>query len=323
MSDTMLAAYIEQFGDRDVIKVGDLPKPKVGESEILVRIMYAGINPVDWKIRAGLLSERGIPHHFPLILGWDMSGIVEELGHSSRRFKEGEQVYAFCRRPIIEKGCYAQHIAIPETYLSRKPLSTSFETAAAIPLAALTAYQAIYEVAKLKKGETALIVGATGGVGTYAVQLCKLLGARVIAIAGSGSKNYASSLNADNFIDYEMEDFSEALIREIPEGVDFIFDCKGGHALDKEYSCVKSGGRLLSIVQRPAQKNLDAKAAKALYHFVEPNSLQLELIGQLIDSGKLRTNVSRVFKLKEAREAHEEIEKGHTKGKMVIQMDNL
>lgn len=164
-------------------------------------------------------------------------------------------------------------------------------------------------------------MGATGGVGTYAVQLCNLLGARVIAIASSGSKNYASSLNAGDFIDYESENFSKALIRQIPEGVDFIFDCKGGEALDKAYSCVKAGGRLLSIVQRPEQQSLDAKRAKALYHFVEPNSLQLEHIAKLIDSGKLRTTVSRVFKLKDAREAHDEIEKGHTKGKMVIEIE--
>lgn len=318
MTEMMRAVVIDGFGGVEVLKLREVPKPQPGEGEVLVRIKAAGVNPVDWKIREGLLEKRGIPHRFPVILGWDMAGVVEAIGFSARRFKPGDEVYAYCRRPLIHAGCYAQYISIPESYIAKKPKTASFETAGAIPLAALTAYQSVYTAAQIKEGETALILGASGGVGSYAVQYCRIVGARVVAVASGANDDYLRKLGAEVVIDYTKQDFAEALRDVAPEGVDFVHDCIGGDALEKAYLCVKKGGRLVDIVQPPNQTALDEKNGRALYVFVEPHAPQLDHIASLTDAGQLKTTISKVWKLEEVQEAHRQLEPGHTRGKMVI-----
>ncbi len=320
MTGIMRAVVIDKFGGVEELKQREVPKPQAGEGEVLVRIKAAGVNPVDWKIRKGLLEQRGIPHKFALIPGWDMAGVVEETGFSARRFKPGDEVYACCRRPLIHSGCYAQYIAIPESYVAGKPKTASFETAGAIPLAALTAYQSVHTAAQIKEGETALIIGASGGVGSYAVQYCRLAGARVVAVAGGANEGYLRKLGVEVVIDHTKHDFPDALRDIAPDGVDFVYDCKGGDALEKAYLCVKQGGRLVGIVQPPNQAALDEKNGRALYVFVEPNAPQLDHIASLTDGGQLETTVSKVWKLDEVREAHRQMETGHTRGKMVIEV---
>ena len=318
MTKKMHAVVVEQFGGVEELKVREIDRPEPGEGEVLVRIKAAGINPVDWKIRAGKLAQRGIPHEFPVIIGWDMAGVIEECGFSARRFAPGDEVYAFCRRPVIGRGCYAEYLAIPESYVCRKPRSANFETAAATPLAALTAYQTIHDAAKVRDGERVLIIGASGGVGTCAIQFCRQAGAHVIAVASGRNEGYVQSLGAHDFIDYTKQDFQEALKTLAPKGADFIFDCQGGESLGKAYACVGHGGRLASIVQPPEQAELREPNAHALYVFVEPNSTQLDHIAALIDTGALKIKVSKTWRLQEVQEAHRSIEAGHTTGKMVL-----
>lgn len=318
MTATMRAVVIESFGGVEQLKIAELPRPEAGEGEVLVRVRAAGLNPVDTKIRQGMLMERGLPHKFPVILGWEMSGIVESCGYSARRFKPGDEVYGYCRRPIIHSGTDAEYIAVPESYVTRKPSKLSFEEAGAVSLAALTAYQSVYSAARISEGETALILGASGGVGSYAVQFCKLVGARVIAVASGRNAGYLEELGAAHCIDYSKQDVVSSLHEIAPGGADFVLDCKGGDALTQGYECVKQGGRLVDIVQPPSQTALDSKKTRAIYVFVEPNVSQLDHIAALTDSGELKTTVSRVYTMDKVAEAHEAIESGHTRGKMVL-----
>ena len=320
MAEKMKAAVVDQFGSAEEIRIREMPKPSPGEGEVLVRISAAGINPVDWKIRSGILAGRGIPHELPVILGWDMAGTVEGLGFGARRFSPGDEVYGFCRRPVISRGCYAEYISIPENYITRRPATVDLDTASAMPLASLTAWQSVYSAAEIKEGETALIIGATGGVGSYAVQFCSMAGVKTVAVASGRNRKYAEDLGAYAFIDYTQEDLADAVNRICPGGADFVFDCRGGDALQKAYACTKKSGRLVSIVQPPDRACLDERGAEALYVFVEPNVRQLDHISLLADSGQLKTTISRVFTLEETPEAHEILEAGHTLGKMIIQM---
>ncbi len=241
----MKACIIESFGGRDQLKIADLPAPEPGEGEVLIRIHAAGVNPVDWKIREGWLKEL-FPHHFPVILGWDMAGIVEKTGYSARRFKPGDEVYAYARRPEIQKGTYAEFIALPESYIARKPSGLSMTEAGSIPLASLTAYQALVEAGHLQKGQSVFILGASGGVGSSAVQLAADAGARVIGLTSERNHEYVRSLGAEAVIEYQRGDFIQSLGELLPYGADLVFDCQGGDTLTRGQLCARPGGRLVS-----------------------------------------------------------------------------
>jgi NADPH:quinone reductase-like Zn-dependent oxidoreductase len=313
------AVNIHQFGNRDVLKLENVEKPALSEGEVLIRIHASGVNPVDWKIREGYLKDF-IPHEFPVILGWEMAGVVEETGHAARRFKPADEVYAYCRRPVIQKGTYAEYIAIPEAYLSKKPKNLSFEEAAGIPLAGLTAYQALFDAAGLKKGENILVMGASGGVGSYAVQLAKIAGAKVAALASRKNQEYLRGLGADHFLDYESGNFQSVLRQIFKEGADVVFDCVGGETLRAGQDCVRDGGRIVSIVDEPDEEFLKKKQVESCFKFVEPNSSQLDILRGYVEAGKLKVSVASVFSLEEAAKAHEKIESGHTRGKIVLKI---
>jgi len=314
----MKAIIINEFGGINQLQLTEVPKPTVGEAEVLIRVKAAGVNPVDWKIRKGLLAERGLPHQFPLILGWDVAGIVEETGYSARRFKAGDAVYAYCRRPIIQKGAYAEYIALPESYVTDKPKNISFEEAAAVPLAALTAYQSVYSAVDIRKGENILILGASGGVGSYAIQFAHLAGVKVFALASEKNHSYLKDLGANETLDYK-DDFCDSLKKILPDGVDVIFDCVGGETLQKAHHCLKTGGRLVSICSPKGDENLLAQInAQFYYVFVEPNVSQLQYIQFLIESNQLKIHISAVYPLEEVATVHEKSEVLHTRGKMVL-----
>ena len=178
----MKAVVIKEFGGKEKLDLTEVPKPQPAEDEVLVRIKAAGVNPVDWKIREGWLKDL-LPHEFPIILGWDLAGVIEETGDGVDRLKKGDQVYAYNRRSVVQQGTYAEYATVPEDYITQSPQSLSFEESASIPLAALTAYQAVYDAVELQQGQSILIVGASGGVGGFAVQFARLIGATVTAIA--------------------------------------------------------------------------------------------------------------------------------------------
>jgi NADPH:quinone reductase-like Zn-dependent oxidoreductase len=313
----MKACFIEGFGGRDKLKVADLPKPQAAEGEVLVRIHAAGVNPVDWKIREGWLKDL-FPHRFPVILGWDMAGTVEAVGPAAGRFKPGDQVYAYARLPEIHKGTYAEYIALPESHLAFKPENLSMAEAASIPLAALTAYQAL-EAGGLQKGQSVFILGASGGVGSSAVQLAAIKGARVIGLAGGRNHDYIKSLGAKEAIDYERGDFIQSLGELLPAGADLVLDFRGGDTLARGLLCVRPGGRIVSIVEMVDAEDLKKRDVRFDYVFVEPSAKQLDELRGLAESGRFRATISHTYNLDEASQAHAQMETGHTRGKIVLQ----
>lgn len=316
MSNQMNAAFIEQYGDSSTIKTGKLDKPEAGEGEVLVKIQAAGVNPVDGAIVGGMLKD-AIPGEFPLIPGWDVAGVVEEVGHSVSRFSPGDEVYAYARRPKIQHGTFAEYISLPESYLAERPTNISAEEAGGMPLVGLTAYQSIFDFGELKKGQTLLILGASGGVGTLAIQLAKSVGARVIGVASERNHDYMKELGADITIDYNDQHVGEAVKEAQPDGVDVIFHCSRGDSFAQviEAGVLKEGGKVVSITNSKPDISDDIEFK---YVFVEPNAEQLEHITVLTDSGKISIPVTETFSLEEAGEALEKIQTLHTQGKLII-----
>ncbi len=316
----MKAVVINEFGGKDKLTLADLPTPEPAEGEVLVRIRAAGVNPVDWKIREGWLKDL-FPHEFPVIPGWDLAGVIEDTGHSVKRLAKGDKIYAYARRPVIQKGTYAEYTAIPESYITRSPDSLSFEESASIPLAALTAYQAIYDAVKLREGQSILMVGASGGVGGFAVQFANLIGAKVTAIASEKNHAYLRDLGAENTVCYTKDDYDKQIQRIYPSGADVVFDLTGGDTLKSAVNYVKADGKIVSITEDP-QPHLPAdKGIRSHFVFVEPNVKQLDHIRELVDSGRLKTYLSSVHPLADVQKAHTEMETGHTRGKIVLNID--
>lgn len=311
----MKASYFDDYNELNQIKTGDLKKPAPGEGEVLVRIKAAGVNPVDSAVVRGMLQQM-IPAEFPAIPGWDLAGVVEECGHGARRFKAGDEVYAYARRPVIEQGTFAEYTAIPESYLALKPKSLSMAEAGGVPLVGLTAWQSLFDAGRLKKGETVLILGASGGVGSMAIQFAKHAGARVIAVASAKNHDYIKELGADETIDYSKGDVGDAVRNVAPDGVDLIYHCSRGDSLKQSIGTLKNSGRLISITNSDPDKKEDIEFA---YVFVEPNAPQLDQIRELADSGKLKVSVSGTFSLEEVPEALKQIETLHSRGKLVVQ----
>jgi NADPH2:quinone reductase len=313
----MKAIAINEFGGRDKLQLIDLPVPEVVEGEILVQVKAAGVNPVDWKIREGYLKDL-FSHQFPVILGWDAAGLVEGVGNGVKRFKSGDEIFAYCRKPIVHGGAYGEYILLKEEHAALKPKNISFEEAASIPLAALTAYQSLFDAANLQPGETILIHAAAGGVGGFGVQLARGHGAVVWATASSRNKAYVQDLGASQVVDYTQENFGKAILSQYPAGVDVVLDCVGGEVLEKSAEIVKEGGHLISIVDDPT--GLVRDDIHKEFVFVAPNSTQLTELARMVEQGRLKTYLSQVFPfgLEEARKAHELSESGHTRGKMVL-----
>ena len=314
MARRMHAVYYTEFGGTEVLKTGELDMPAIGEGEVLVKIKAAAINPVDAAVRKGLLSSF-IPCRFPVIPGWDVAGVVEERGFSARRFAAGDEVYAYARRPVVQWGTFAEYIVLPESYLALRPKNLSFEEVAGIPLVGLTAYQSLFDAGNLQQGQTVLMLGASGGVGSLGIQLAKATGAQVIGVASEKNHAYMKKLGADATIDYKGVNVGEAVKRIAQDGVDLIFDCAGGETLQQSLSALKPAGKVVSILNRG--EGLD-KNIQFQYVFVEPNATELAQLCQLAEVGKLQVPVSERYSLENAAQAFEQIETHHTTGKIVI-----
>ncbi|MCC5905468.1 MAG: NADP-dependent oxidoreductase [Balneolaceae bacterium] len=316
MNSEMNAAFFEKYGEPDVVKTGKLPKPEPGEAEVLVRVKSAGVNPVDTAIVRGLMKEK-IHAEFPAVPGWDLAGKVEETGFAARRFKPGDEVYAYVRRPFIGQGTFAEYVAIPESYLALRPQNISMEEAGGIPLVGLTAYQSLFDAGNLQQGQIVLILGASGGVGTFAIQLAKTKGVEVIGVASEKNHNYMKELGADHTIDYNDNHVGEAVSAIAPGGVNLIYDCSRGVAFGQvmETGVLKKGGKIVSITKSKPDISDDIDFS---YVFVEPNARQLERISELADEGSIRVPVTKSYSLDDVPEALKAIEKLHTRGKIVI-----
>ena len=314
----MQAIGIRRFNGREALELLDLPTPKPGAHELLLKIRAAGINPVDWKIREGLLEGR-MPHQFPIVLGWDASGIVEQTGHDVKQFKAGDAVVCYARKDRLHEGTYAEYIVVTANHCAMKPKNLSFEQAAVVPLSSLTAYQALHDSLKIRAGETILIHAAGGGVGGYAVPMAKKAGAKVIATASAGKHPHVRSLGADHIIDYQKTDFVDAVKRIHRDSIDAVFDTVGGTTQLKSSQVLKAGGRITSILA--IQKNFFAdKGLHADYVFVHPDGKQLDQIRSWIEDESIKVSLETVypFSVADVAEAHAQIEQGHQKGKIAI-----
>ena len=309
----MKAVRIHKYGGLEVLQYEDAPRPKVASAtEVLVRIHAAGVNPIDWKTRQGHMKEV-FPHSFPLVLGWDLSGVVEEVGAGASRFKAGDEVYSL--PDPLRDGAYAEYIVVRESDLALKPKSLYHVHAAAVPLAALTAWQALFEVAKLGSDQRVLIHAGAGGVGHFAVQFAKWKGAYVFATASTKNQDLLRELGVDEPIDYTQQRFED-----IARKIDIVLDTLGGDTQERSWQVLKKGGALLSLVQPPSAEKAKELGVRAAFVASHPNGAQLAEIAHLIDSRKLKPIVERILPLLEVRRAHELSQSGHTRGKIVLRV---
>lgn len=315
----MRVIAIDSFGGSERLVPRDLPRPRPGKGEILIRVVAAGVNPVDFKIREGMLAEL-MPHAFPLVPGWDAAGVVEELGEQSTRFRRGDRVWTYARKPTVQWGCYAEYVAVPEESVAPMPTSLLYEEAASVPLAALTAFQALFGKPGLELGSQVLVHAAAGGVGHFAVQLAHRAGAEVYGTAGTANQGFVMELGAAGAIDYTKEDLSEAAKRHCAEGFDLVLDGVGGETLEASYELVRPGGRLACIVDAPEPERAKARGIHAHFLFVEPEAEQLRTLARMVDEKTLRTHVQKIYALSDAAQAHDEIEAGHVRGKLVLNL---
>jgi NADPH2:quinone reductase len=314
------AIGIREFGGRDKLERLELPEPKIPPDAVKIRIRAAGVNPVDWKLREGRL-EPAFPHVFPVVPGWDAAGVVEAVGPSVVEVAPGDEVFAYCRKHFIGEGTYAEYVTVPVTYVAHKPARLSFEEAGAVPLAGLTAYQALFFAAGLTAGETVLVYGASGGAGGFAVQIAVAAGAEVIAVARGEHEEYVLGLGAYEVIDYTKQDVVQAARELVPDGVDVVFDMLGGESLARAVDAVRDEGRIVSIAQPPTDERFRARGIHPSYVLVWPDGEQLEELGDLVESEQLVVHLHEVVPLAEAARAHELLENGHVRGKVVLRVD--
>jgi len=313
----MRAMAIEEFGAPETLKSVKLPRPRTGRGEVLIRVVAAGVNPVDWKICRGMLVEM-LPHRFPLVPGWDVAGVVEELGEGCQRLRKGDRVWAYARKPAVQWGCYAEYVGLPETNVGLMPGKLLFEEAAAVPLAALTAWQCLFSLRSLEPGATVLVHAAAGGVGHFAVQLAKRAGATVFGTCGPEKQAFVLTQGADAVIDYVNQSVPEVVRTRRPEGVDVILDCVGGQTLRDSYDLLRRGGHLVSIVENPDAAIARERAIRADFLFVTPNLEHLDAIARRVDRGELKPHVEKIYPLSDAAAALGVSEQGHVKGKLVL-----
>src|SRR5438093_7216094 len=310
----MKAVRIERYGNEEVVEIADVDRPKPGAGQVLVKVKAAAVNPVDWKIRDGLGELFGLKP--PLILGCEVAGTVEAVGSrgSSRTgvsdFVAGDEVYGYLS---AHSGGYAEYVAAPASEFVRKPKHINFDTAASMPVAALTAWQGIFDHGELASGQRILITGAPGAVGSMAVQLAKNKGAYVIGTGSGRNEEFVRELGADEFIDYKRAKFEDEV-----SGVDVVFDTVGGDTRERAFQTLKRGGVLVSTVNPPSAEKAKEFGVTVAMVAVMPNPDQLAEINRLLESGKWKVRVATVLPLAEVKKAHQISASGHADGKIIL-----
>lgn len=304
---------MNQYGGPDVLKLAeDAPEPKVGPDFVLVRVKAAGVNPVDWKIREGRLDGL-FPTDFPVVPGWDLAGVVERVGPAVSEFSPGDEVIGYVREDHVGRGTYAELVSAPVRTLGRKPARLSWAEAGGLPLAGLTAYQALVKALGVNEDDTVLIHAASGGVGSFAVQIALARGARVIGTAGPRNHDHLRSLGAEP-VAYGPG-LADEVRRLAPGGVSAALDLVGGEALEVTPKLLTGKGRWASIVD-PSVTERGGR-----YVFVRPDPTDLAALARLVDDGRLTVPVAKTFPLAEAAEAQRLSAEGHTRGKIVLTVD--
>lgn len=334
----MKAIICERYGGPDVLELADVPVPRVGPNGVLVRVHASSVNPVDWKLRAGWLS--GLWNlRFPVIWGCDVSGVVEQVGPAVTLFKPGDQVYGFKHGKVGEtyRGTYAEYAVLPENTLARKPANLTHEEAAAVPLAAVTAWQALVGQGKIKPGSKVLVQGGAGGVGVCAVQIAKAFGAEAAATAGPRNQDFLRQLGVDHAIDYTRERLEDRL-----SGYDVVLDGVGEAVWASSLRVLRLGGKLITLTlpipHGPAGRarffstaikgvisgigRAALRGKRFLITQVKPRGGDLEKLNAFLEAGKLRPVIEKVFPLEQIAEAHRQSQQGHVRGKLVVKVSS-
>ena len=332
----MKAFILERYGKSEPLRMADLPEPELREDEVLVKVCAASVNVLDAKIRSGEFKLL-LPYKTPFILGHDVAGIVARVGSRVQRFKQGDEVYA--RPDDLGIGTFAEFVAVKESALALKPRNITMEEAAALPLVGLTAWQALVEKGRLKKGQKVFIQAGSGGVGTFAIQLAKHLGATVATTTSESNTSWVRELGADVVIDYHQNDFEDVL-----KDYDLVLNSQDGKTLKKSLNILKSGGRLISISGPPdpvfaeeikanwlvkqimrllsweTRKKAKQRDVDYSFLFMKANGDQLREIGKLVESGAVRPVVDKVFPFTATNDALSYVERGRAKGKVIIKV---
>lgn len=330
----MQVASIAKYGKNEKLNFQEIPIPSLKENDILVKVCAASLNPIDFKIRDGKIKFLK-KYSFPLVLGHDVSGVVTEVGSHVSRFKKGDKIFARQRDSRI--GTLAEYISIDETEAAHMPKNLNFEQAASIPLVGLTSWQALNETARVKRGDRVFIQAGSGGVGTFAIQLAKHLGAYVITTTSQRNVELVRRLGADEVIDYKTQKFNEVL-----KDIDVVFDTLGGESLYQSFQIVRPGGFVVSISGDPdgqtakdmglgffkqiilslvgLKVNLLAQKFSAHYRFIfmKPAGDQLEKIAKLIENETIKPVIDKIFTFQESQQAMDYLESGRASGKVVV-----
>src|SRR5437016_12687853 len=306
----MKAVVAHEYGAPEVLKLEEVPRPEPKENEALVRVIASGVNPADPLTLSGKFA-REFGTHLPLIPGYDIAGIVEKTGVKVTKLRAGDAIYGY---PTFGGG-WAEYVIVSEGEVAGKPASLSFTEAAAVPMGALTAWQALVDVAQLHAGQTILIHGGSGGVGSFAVQIAKARGARVIATASTENQDLLKQLGADVAIDYTKTKFED-----VAKDVDAVLDPVGKETLARSYGVVKKGGIGMSLVARPDPAELEKRGIRGAAISVHPDAADLTEIARLIDEGKMKPIVTQVLSLNEAIAAQRQAATHHTRGKVVLRI---
>ena len=308
----MKAIVAHQYGGPAVLKYEEAPRPEPKDDQVLVRVIAAGVNPVDGMILSGMFA-RNKTLAAPLIPGGDIAGIVEKAGNKITKLKKGDPVFAYLS--LRNNGGYAEHAVATEKEAAIKPASINFAEASAVPIVALTAWQALVDSAKLGPGQSVLIHGGSGGVGMFAIQIAKARGAKVFATASTANQEFLKQLGADVAIDYTKQKFED-----IAKDVDVVLDSVGKDTLTRSYGIVKKGGFIATLVSDVDKNELDKHGIRGESISVVPNSEELTELGKLIDAKKIKVIVSQTFPLADAAKALQQVATGHTRGKIVLKV---
>ena len=306
----MKAVRIHQYGGVSSLQFEDAPMPICASNEIIIKVIGSSVNPVDWKIRQGQLQAM-IKYEMPFIPGWDVAGIVHYTGALAARFKVGDAVYS--RPDIARNGSYAEFIVVRESEVALKPKTISFIEAAVLPLAGITAFEALITVGEIAPGQRVLIHAAAGGVGSLAVQIAKAKGAYVIATGSRKNQDLIESLGADEFFDYKTQSLKDSV-----KNINLVFDTMGGKTQQESWQVMTPNGMLVSIAEDPEEDVKQWPNLRGAFLFIKPNATVLKQLAQMVDEGLVRPVIGSEFSLKDIQQAHTLSETGHALGKIAL-----
>jgi NADPH:quinone reductase-like Zn-dependent oxidoreductase len=309
MTQTMWAIRVHGYGGPEQLRLERIELPQLQAGEVLLRVYAAGVNPLDWKIRQGLLKD-AMPLTFPYTPGIEVAGVVEAVGPSVTTFETGQAVFG-----QVARGAYAEYVTIPVAALALKPQPLSFAEAATVPVGATAAWRALFEQGRLMAGQRILIQGAAGGVGLFAVQLAKWKGAQVIGTASTANLGFVRSLGADMVVDY-----TKTPIESMIQDVDLVLDGVGAETLSSSLAIARRGGTLISLAAPPPEKQAQERGVRALMMHSQPSGALLQTLARLIDEGRIKVPVETICSLNQAQQAHEYSQRHHGRGRIVLQI---